>query len=255
MFIEALGDDQDSLRACSLVSSVFRCLCSSILYRDIALDSDEKLDTFIEFGERSDALQHTKSLSLVDPGDPHGILDTISQKASLETICLRQAQFDVEPPTASLLSRPSTVTVLVLRECRFRGFEDFVSFIRCFPLCEVLRLRGCTWVDDEDAKSKFGNPRVQGIAPAHLEITNNSPTERGEQYCNQGKIVGAAWLDLAGLKSFTYADGGEAAIKPVLERIAACELLEEIDLAIPNVRRSFCEYEPSLWSLEFNWSR
>jgi len=253
MFIEALGEDQDSLRACSLVSSVFRCLCCPILYRDIALDSDEKVDTFIEFGERSDALQHTKSLSLVDPGNPHGILDTISQKASLETICLRQAQFDVEYLTAPLLSRPSTVTVLVLRECRFRGFEDFVSFIQCFPLCEVLRLRGCTWVYDEDTTSKLGNPRVHDIAPAHLEITNDSPTEWGEEYCDQGKIVGAAWLDLAGLKSFTYADGGEAAIKPVLERIAACELPEEIDLAVPNARRSLGEYKPSLWSfVEFN---
>ena len=247
MFIESLGEDQHSLRACSLVSSDFRRLCSPILYRDITLDSDEKVDTFIQFGEHSEVLRHTKSLSIADISNPHGILDTISQKASLETICLRQAEFHVEPLTASLLSRLSNVTVLVLRECSFGGFEGFVSFIRGFPLCEVLRLRGCAWVDGEDAKSKFGSLRVRDIAPAHLEITNNFPIELGDEYCDQGRIVGAAWLGLAGLKSFTYAFGGEATTKLVLERIASCELLEEIDLTIPHyIRRGFGECEPSL---------
>ena len=144
MFIESLGEDQHSLRACSLVSSDFRRLCSPILYRDITLDSDEKVDTFIQFGERSEVLRNTKSLSIAEISNPHGILDTISQKASLETICLHQAEFHVEPLTASLLSRLSNGTVLVLRECRFGGFEGFISFIRGFPLCEVLHLRGCT---------------------------------------------------------------------------------------------------------------
>jgi len=247
MFIEALGEDQLSLRACSLVSSVFRHLCGPILHRDIALDREDKVDTFIQFGERSDILQHVKCLSLTNPSKPHGILDTVSRKASLETLCLYRVMFHVEPLTAPLLSGLSTVTVLVLRGCRFREFEDFVSFIRCIPLCEVLRLRGCTWIQHEDTNSKLRSLPAYDIAPVHLEIMNFT-TEWSEEYCDQGKIFGAAWLGLTGLKSFTYTIGHEAGSEPVLERIAACELLEEIDIALSlSTRRNVGECELSLW--------
>ena len=65
MFIESLvGEDQHSLRACSLVSSAFRHFHSPILFRGIALDSKKKVDIFIQVGERFDSLQHTKSLDL-----------------------------------------------------------------------------------------------------------------------------------------------------------------------------------------------
>jgi len=227
------------------VSSDFRHLCSPILYRSIALDSDEKVDTFIQFGERPNVLQHVKSLSLPDLSDPHGIFDIISQKASPETLCLHQADFRAESFAASLLLR---LSVLVLRECHFGGFKDFVSFIRCFYLCEVLRLRGCTWTRYGDAKLKIGSLRVHDIAPVPLEITNNFPIEQGEEYHDQGRIARAAWLGLGGLKSFTYAFGGGTVTKLALERIAACEHLEEIDLDIPHsVRRDFGECAPSLW--------
>ena len=249
MFIEGLGEDQHSLRACSLVSSVFRHLCSPILYRDIALDREEKVVTFIQFGERSDILRHVKSLSLTNPRNLHGILDTVSGKAPLETLCLHRVMFHAELLTAPLLSRLSTVTALVLRGCRFRGFEDFLSFIGCFPLCEVLRLRGCTWAHRwrEDAKSKIRSLPAYNISPVHLEITNNFTRERGGEYCDQGKIFGAAWLGLAGLKSFTYTIGSEVESESVLERIAASKLLEEIDISLslsPPPRRNFGECEP-----------
>ena len=247
-FIEALGDDQQSLRACSLVSSVFRHLCGPTLYRDIALDRDEKVDSFIQSGESSELLQYVKSLSLANSSKLHQILDTISQKASLETLRFYRVEFCVEPVTASLLSRLSTVTALVLRECRFGGFEDFVSFIRSFPLCEVLRLRGCSWIRNEDAKLKFGRSPVYAIAPVHLEITNLFAAPWGEQSCDQGEIVGTAWLDLAGLKTFTYAVGGEAEARLMLEKIVVCELLEGIDLDLPHpIRRDFGECELLLW--------
>ena len=247
MFIEALADDQHSLRACSLVSSVFRHLCSPIVYRDIALDREEKVETFLQFGERSDILQHVKSLSLANTKDPHGILETISRKASLETLCLYRVVFRPGTLTASLLSRLSTVTVLVLQGCHIWEYEDFVSFIRCVPLCEVLRLRGCYWTRHTDAEMEPGSLPVHNIAPAHLEVTNFPPAWGGE-YCDQGEIFGAPWLGLTGLKSFTYAIGSEAASEMVFEKIAGCEQLEEIDLALSHsVRRDFGECDSSSW--------
>jgi len=249
MFIEALGDDQHSLRACSLVSSVFRHLCGPILYRDIALDREEKVDTFIQFGEHSDILRHVKSFTIKNSKDPHGILDTISRKASLEILCLRRDMFHPGTLTASIFSELSTVTVLVLQGCRFEEFEDFVSFIQCFPLCEILRLRRCTWIRHTDAKLEpTGRLPVHDIAPAHLEVTNNLSPTWGEEYCDQGETFGASWLGLTGLKSFTYAIGGETKLELVLGKIAACEQLEEIDVAIPYyVRRDFGECESLSW--------
>jgi len=240
LFIESLGDDLHTLRACSLVSSVFRHFCSPVLYRDIVLDRIKKVDTFIQIGERSISLQHAKSLSLTyfDLGaqahirKPRKILDIVSRKASLEALRLHTAQFHAEPLTASLLSKLSTVTALVLQECRFGGFEDFTSFIRCFPRCETLCLHGCTWLQGEHAKPRFRGLPVHDLAPSYLAITSTTRTEWGEDLCDQGELVGMDWLDLTGLKSFRYVIEVHTRSRPVLERIAACELLEEIDVAI-----------------------
>jgi len=158
---------------------------------------------------------------------------------------LNRVMFYSESLTVSLLSRLSNVTVLVLRKCRFEEFWDFVSFIRCFPLCEVLCLRGCTWTGRRDAKSEVRSLPAYDVAPVHLEITNNSVPEWGEEYCNQSEILGAASLDLACLKSFTYGVGAGL----VLEKVAGCGLLEEIDVALPNsICCEFGECEPSSWS-------
>lgn len=240
MFIESLGEDLHTLRACSLVSSVFRHFCSPILYRDIVLNRKEKVDTFIQIGDRSNSLHHTKSLSLAYYGfetkahlrKPRKILDVISRKASLETLRLYRVQFHAEPFTTSVLSKLSTVTALDLQECRFGGFEDFVSFIRCFPRCDILRLRGCTWIHNEHARLKFRGLPTYDLAPTCLEITGASMVEWGEEFCDQGKIVGMVWLDLAGLKSFTYVIENDTVSEPVLEQIAGCKLLEEIDIAL-----------------------
>jgi len=255
MFIESLGEDLHSLRACSLVSSVFRHFCSPVLYRDIALDRKEQLDTFIRIGEHSESLQHTKSLSLTYYGfetkahlrKPHRILNIISRKSSLETLRLHRVQFQAEPLTASLLSKLSTVAVLVLQECRFGGFEDFKSFVRCFPRCGVLRLHGCTWIHGDHGKLRFKGLPVYDLAPASLEITNkSSAVEWGEEFWDQGKIIGMTWLNLAGLRSFTYTIGDGIASQPVLEQIAACELLEEVDVTISyHMRHEDGERNPS----------
>jgi len=251
MFIESLGedpDDQRSLFACSLVSSWFRHLCGPVLYREIVLDRWEQVDNFIEFGERSDALQYVKSFTLASSNRPHKILPTISRKASLETLRLRQAMFYGEPLTASLLSGLSTVTALILRDCRFWEFEDFVFFIRCFPLCRVLRLRACTWTRRGDATSEVRNLPAYNVAPVHLEITKNSRSKRDGGYCDQNKVLGAAPLGLARLRSFTYevVVGVGPGSELVLEKIAGCELLEEIEVVISHsVGHGFGERESS----------
>ena len=236
MFIESLGDDPSSLRACSLVSSTFRHFCSPILYRNIGLDHEKTVDAFIQDGPRSDLLQHIKSLSLTCDGfwigihlrKPHRILDVALRKASLDTLRLHNVQFQVEPLAASTFSKLSTVTTLILQDCRFGIFRDFVSFIRGFPRCEVLRLRGCDWIRRAELElMEPGGLPSYDVAPVHLEITS-APIPYGYgEYRDQGRIVGMPWLDLTGLKSFTYTIEDA---EPVLEKITACELLEEIDV-------------------------
>ena len=178
MFIESLGEDLPTLRACSLVSSVFRHFCSPVLYRDIGLDCKEKADTFLQIGDRSDSLRHTKSLSLslgyTHGGHPCGILTTISRKAPLETLRVYQVRFHGESLTTPL----PDVTVLVLRECQFGMFKDFVTFIRCFPRCETLRLHGCSWdqssysYTEPDAVGKVSTNRLVQRFRCHWVVFN-----------------------------------------------------------------------------------
>jgi hypothetical protein len=244
LIIESLGEDIPSLKSCSLVSSVFRHFCSPILYRDIELDREDKLETFFQLGERSDSLMYTKSFRLAYSGPedkihirkPRKILDIISQKASLETLRLYKVQLHRETFTESLLSRLSTVTVLSLRMCCFGGFEDFVSFIRCFPRCQVLRLLYCTWPKDR-LDFKFKGLPTYDLAPAHLEIvdqaTRSGSARKGikHRYFNQGKITGMPWLNLAGVKSFRYLIQQEMASGSVVGHIATSEFLEAVDIS------------------------
>jgi hypothetical protein len=239
LFIESLGEDLPSLRACSLVCRVFHHFCSPILHQSIELDRKEKLDTFLQFGERSDCLIHTKSLGLTYNGfeakahlrKPRKILEIFSRKASLETLRLHRIQFRAETFTGSLLSKPSTVRVLILQECNFGGFEDFVTFIRSFPRCQVLCFRRRTWIR-EPPKLRFSGSPVYDLYPTHLEITTTSTPEWIESCCDHGKIVGMPWWNLTGLKSFTYQIEEDTVSGPVLERIATCEHLEETDMAL-----------------------
>jgi len=244
MFIESLWEDPDgrrSLFVCSLVSSVFRHLCGPILYRGIVLDRGDQVDDFLRLEERSDCLRYVKSFTLNNSTKAPRILGAISRKASLETLRLHRVMFYGGPLTESLLSGLSTVTVLVLRECQFWKFEDFVFFIRCFPLCEVLRLDGCTWTRHEDAMSEVRSLPAHNVAPVHLEITDNARPRWGEPFCDQSDIIAAASLGLARLKSFTYGIGTGPVAEQVLETIAGCDLLEEIDVAFSHSARDFGE--------------
>ena len=174
MFIESLGEDLPTLRVCSLVSSVFHDFCSPLLYRGIVLDCREKLNTFLQIGECSDSLRHTKSfgLSLAYDGHLHDrILEIISRKASLETLCLRRVRFYATLLTAPLSSKLSDVTALILRECHFEKFEDFVTFIRCFPRCKTLRLHGCNW--DQNGYS-YTDPNTSGKVSADGPVRDPS---------------------------------------------------------------------------------
>ena len=252
LIIESLGEDIPTLRSCSLVSSVFHHFCSPILYRNIELGK-KKLESFFQLGERSVCLMHTKSLSLVYepeigvknyPGKFYKILDTISQKTSLKTLRLHNIPLRVEPFTASLLSKLSTVTVLTIEQCYLRGFEDFVSFIRCFPRCQVLRLRYNSWPPGLP-NQWFRDLPTYDLAPTHLEITNALPEPWGvTQLSNQGRIVGMPWLNLAGIKSFTYVIQAASVSRPVVGDIATCELLEVVDMDAASVSRNFGKQEP-----------
>jgi hypothetical protein len=221
------------------VCRVFRHFCLPNVYRNITLDCKEKLDTFFKIAERSDALIHTKSLSLTYYGfdakahlrKPRRILDIVSRKASLEALRLHRVQFHADTFPASLLSKLSAVKVLTLQECHFGGFEDFVTFVRSFPSCQVLRLHRRTWIR-EPPKPRFRGSPAYDLALTHLEITSTSKPEWGESFCNHGKIVGMPWLNLTGLKSFAYVIEEDTVSAPVLEHIANCELLEEMDMAL-----------------------
>ena len=64
---------------------------------------------------------------------------------------------------------------------------------------------------------------------------------------DQGRIVGMPWLDLTGLKSFTYAIQDDTTSGPLLGRIITCGLLEEVDLSLVyHIAHSFGKQKRSL---------
>jgi hypothetical protein len=92
-----------------------------VLYRDIGLDRKEKVNAFLQIGERSEPLRLTKSLSLSLAYDDHPAGFSRPSAGFTGSDFTRGSSWH---------RKHSDAIVLVIREC---GLEKFLTFTRCFP--------------------------------------------------------------------------------------------------------------------------
>lgn len=135
LIVDGLCDDIPALRACSTTSSLLYSFCKRPLYRNINLNTPDKVDQFVLASEDSDlpVLRYTHTLSLGITGtaswryaDKLAIaLGVFSKKASIQCLTLKEMKFTLISPsnltglveTAEVLSR--TVSKVNLLDCLF----------------------------------------------------------------------------------------------------------------------------------------
>ena len=235
LIVDELRDDTPALRSCSTVSSLFYHFCKRLLYRNINLDTPDKVDGFILASEDAslEVLRYTYTLSLGVAGMASWgyadklvvVLGVFAKKASIKCLSLKEMKFTLVShcnvasliETTGILSR--TVSKLKLSDCLFIRREDIESLIRSFPSCKSLRLRRCSWQSTQLAPM-FPSLAVHTVSLDELEIT----TRRTLPMYDLSAIVEQDWLDTTGLKSLTYSVIKHTMATKVFSAVQDCRL-------------------------------
>lgn len=247
LILDELRDNTPALRACSTVSNLFYYFCKRHIYRNINLDTPDKVDGFVLASEEADlrVLRHTRTLSLGIAGMASWryadklvvVLGVFAKKASITCLSLKEMKFTLVSPSnvPSLVEATGalsqTVSKLKLTDCLFIRREDVESLIRSFPLCKSLRLRRCSWQSTQLAPMFSALP-THMVSLDELEIT----TRRTLAVYDLSAIVEQDWLDTCSLKSLTYS---------VVDHMMASRMFNAVqDCGLENLRVS-CRFKES----------
>lgn len=173
MILQYLADDKRTLRACSLAAHDFRHVALSFLGRHIKVNNASRLKQcawLITGG----AFQHVRSLDLgIDNRngtlqkyweDYLIILESFSQYRTLNRLWLSRTPFAFfklnqrKKLREAVVALGSTVTELGLYGCHFSSYEELISLVRSFPLCNFLFIRGCVTGGDTGGNAFAGLP-------------------------------------------------------------------------------------------------
>jgi len=152
------GDDEDTIRACSRLSREFRYVALSCLGRHLTINTVDRLKECAQL-VAAGAFQHIRSLDLgINDGRPIleaywkdylVILGAFARYRTLDRLWLSEMPFNLSRPDQEEDLREvitvlgSTVAELGLYGCRFSSYEEMISLIRSFPLCNSLFLSDC----------------------------------------------------------------------------------------------------------------
>jgi len=185
MILQYLKSDKATLRACSKVAREFRYVALSCLGRHLTVSSISRLKwcvTLVTGG----AFQHIHSLDLgVNKKKVRlevcweryvVILEAFARYGVLNRLWLSEVPFSFLRPSQkkglreTITALGSTVTELGLYGCHFSSYEEMISLIRSFPLCNFLFVRKCVTGKDATGGNAFaGLPEhVLNIEDLHL---------------------------------------------------------------------------------------
>ena len=158
MILQFLAADKDTLHACSKAAREFRYAALACIGRHLTLNTVERLTVGAQL-IAGGAFQHIRSLDLGINNkkvileeywkDYLVILGEFARYRSLNRLWLSEVPFNFlqrsqkKKLRETVTALSSTVTELGLYGCHFSSYEEMVSLIRSFPLCNFLFVRDC----------------------------------------------------------------------------------------------------------------
>jgi len=177
MILQFLKADKATLRACSGVAHEFRYVALSYLGRHLTVNTVNRLRWCVKL-VAGGAFQHIRSLDLGVNGNKvisevywkHYlvILGVFARYGVLNRLWLSEVPFNFlrlnqkKGLRETIIALGSTVTELGLYGCRFSSYEEMISLIRSFPLCDFLFVRNCA-----TGKHTTGGNAFAGL-PKHI---------------------------------------------------------------------------------------
>jgi len=212
MILQFLATDEATLRACSQAAREFRHVALSYLGRHLTVDTVDRVRECAQL-VASGAFRHIRSLDIgiinvervskADWGDYLVILGTFSRRRTLNRLWFSEVHFNLiqsnqkEELREIITELGSTVSELGLYGCYFSSYEEMVSLIRSFPLCDSLFLRDCVTPRKRPAGNAFA-----GLPEHRLRIKDiqlSSSFRLGGRLIDISKLIEDAGLDVGSL--------------------------------------------------------
>ena len=213
MILHYLADDKPTLRACSQTAHDLRHTALSFLGRHLTVNTVDRLKECTPLIAKG-AFQHVRSLDL-GINNKRVILEeywkaylvilkAFAQYRILNRLWLSEVPFNFVRPGQKKTLREtvtalgSTVTELGLYGCHFSSYEEMISLIRSFPLCNFLFIRDC--VSGEQAA---GGNALAGLPEHKLSIKDLqlSASSSNDLLIDVSNLIEDATLDVGSLTS------------------------------------------------------
>lgn len=192
MILQYFATDKDTIRACSQVAREFRHVALSFLGRHLTVNDVCRLKECAQLITRG-AFQHVRSLDL-GVSDKRVILEDywmdylvilgeFARYRSLNCLWLSEVPFNFVQrgqkknlrETITILG--STVTELGLYGCHFSSYEEMISLIRSFPLCNFLFVRDCVTGEQDAGGNAFAGLPEYRLTIKDLQLSSSSSND------------------------------------------------------------------------------
>jgi len=243
MILQLLATDKRTLRACSQVAREFRHVALSCIGRHLTVNTTSRFKECAQLVTEG-AFQHVRSLELgTDDGRPLFeaywkdylvILGAFGRYRALDRLWLSEVPFSFSRPNQkkdlrkAIIALGSTVTELGLYGCRFSSYEEMVSLIRSFPLCNFLFIGDCAREKSAVGNAFDGLPK-HTLSIKDLQLSSSSSSSRLIDVSN---LIEDAALDVGSLTALVC----DVETSEKAQRIAAAvavSTVEQFQVACP----------------------
>ena len=233
MILQYLANDRTTLRACSQAARDFRYTALSLLGRHLAVNTVDRLMKCSSLTAKG-AFQHVRSLDLgFNDGktilERHWkayfvVLKAFAQYHTLNRLWLSEIPFDLVGPRQqknireTIVALGSTVTELGLYGCRFSSYEEMISLIRSFPLCNFLFIRDCAIGERYTGGNAFA-----GLPEHKLSIRDLQLSSPSSDYwlIDISNLIEDAALDVGSLTSLVCDVGNSERTRRIAAAVAS----------------------------------
>jgi hypothetical protein len=213
MILQYLAADKENLRACSHTAHDFRHVALSLLGRHLTVNDVNRLQECAQPISRG-AFQHIRSLDLGVNNksvileayweDYLIIFGSFARYRALNRLWLSEVPFiflrsgQKENLREAITALGSTVVELGLYGCHFSSYEELISLIRTFPLCNFLFIRDCVTGEKASGGNAFSGPPEYDLTIKDLQL---SASLSNDLLIDISNLIEDAGLDIGSLTS------------------------------------------------------
>ena len=213
IILQLLANDKETLRACSQIAYDFRFTALSFLGRHLTVNTVERLTECAPLIAKG-AFQHVRSLDLGVNNQRLileeywnaylVILKAFAQYRALNRLWISEVPFNFAGRSQkknlreTIVALGSTVTELGLYGCHFSSYEEMISLIRSFPLCNFLFIRDCVTGEQAATENVFAGLPEHELNIKDLQLSSSSSNDLLIDVSN---LIEDAALDVESLTS------------------------------------------------------